>query len=83
MQFVLQALEMQKPHAQRSWVELSEMMNLLITHCAVMVAGGHHSGAQTLLPGRKPGYLSNLPDPLKEKMATETLCRQLMCLWQT
>lgn len=67
MQFILQALEMQKPQAQRTPVERAQVETLLLTHTAVMVAGGHHSIVEALLPGRKLGYFNDLPDPLKGK----------------
>lgn len=77
MQFILQALEMQKPQAQRSPQERAALETLVISHAALLVAGGHHSLAETLLPGRKLGYFSDLPDPLNGRNGYRDFTRAL------
>ncbi|MES4614939.1 MAG: hypothetical protein ACTH8P_13905 [Ewingella sp.] len=64
-QFVIQHLEMSKPFAQCSSQEKQSREKILIMYAALMTLSGHHSVMETLMIGRKLGYLADLPDPLQ------------------
>lgn len=77
LQFIIHALETEKPHSQRTPIERAEVESLLLTHSAIMVAGGHHSIVETILPGRSLGYFGDLPDPLRSENGYKDFIRAL------
>jgi len=56
---------MSKPFAQCSSQEKQSREKILIMYAALMTLSGHHSVMETLMIGRKLGYLADLPDPLQ------------------
>nr|WP_154324428.1 hypothetical protein [Pantoea sp. 201603H] len=77
MQYIFQHLEVLKPHSKLTQEEREAAETKLLTHTAIMVAGGHHSIVEALLPGRQLGYFSDLPDPLNGKNGYRDFMRAL------